>query len=309
MQKPFTGASYLDANPAYRGNRDPIPFGVVREQVRRLGSGSAGVSPVPEVPARWNGQVVKAALATAGDTTLVAVVRRDTGGRAVLDVGAGVGRVDALQRIDDLRADSMSQPVWLPGDADTGLVVTGGRLRAFRSSAGPVRPVANAPSGITAFAVPPDARRLAYVLNGRLHVAPLLRVAGALSLGDPQPIPTTLTELTAVGWSQQDWLVIAGRRADGLVALHDITVDGAAQATPRGGQFGTQPVEHLVASTDDPVDGRGAGQVMYMANGLTFEVFRQQRLLKADDVAGATSSPGAGETATAGGPTSPFFLD
>jgi hypothetical protein len=247
-----------------------------------------------------------------GDTTQVALVRRLSGGNLVLYVGAGTGRVDRLEPVElnTRNVGEVGQPVWLPGDPELGLLLVRGQLFTFRAAAIPLGAVDNAPTGITAFAVPPDARRLAYVQRGKLHVAALKRDGGLPTLGDGEEVPTSLTDLTAVGWSQQDWLVIAGKqRADSRVVVHDITVDGAAQAPPRDGEWGTKPVVHLVASADDPVNGRGGGQVMYVANGLAYELFSEQRLLTASDVAGATPSPGTSQTADAGAPTSPFFLD
>jgi hypothetical protein len=164
--------------------------------------------------------------------------------------------------------------------------------------------VPGAPRDLTAIAVPPDGRRLAYVNDGRLYVAPLLRNGAAVTVGTPRRLPTRLVELTGVAWSSQERLVVAGS-ADGRVQLHELTVDGAVQK-PRTGPLGTTPVTHLVAAPDDPSDGSGEGEVLYEAGGLTYELYAQQRRLGAVDVAGAQADqnpqPGAN-------PTSPFFLD
>lgn len=307
-QRVFTGGNYLTANPAFHARRAPVRFCVFRGEVRQLRTASADAPPIPSVPAKWNQQVERAALASVAGRMAIALVRTGPGGQVVLDVGGGNDSVPDLTRTD-LRARTVSQPVWLPRDPDTGLIVADKALVSFRSAGGSVRRVQNSPTGITAFAVAPDGYRLAYIADGRLFVAPLTRISGDVTVGEPRAVPTTLSQLTAVGWSQQDWLLIAGRQtADGLVALRDITVDGAVQADPpRGGQYGTQAVVHLVASTDDPVNGRGAGEAMYVANDLAYEVFSQSGLLTAADVGGPSPSvaPGAG----AANPTYPFFLD
>jgi hypothetical protein len=307
VQKLFTEDTYLAANPAYRSGREPLRYCVLQGRVRPLG----GAPSAPQVPARWNSQVLRAAFGRDGDRTLIALLRSGSGGRVVLDVGGASGRVDALSRVElpgQATGRALGQPVWLPGAPETALVLVDGQLLAFRATGGAARQVQRTPGQITSYAVPPDGRRLAYVSGGRLYVAPLLRVGGTVAVGEPrQEVPTSLSTVTAVGWSQQDWLVVAGRRSDTLVAFQDITVDGATQGTPRGGQFGTQLVSHLVASADDPANGRGAGQVMYMvANGLSYELYSQERQLTAADVAGPQSTTG---TAGAAGPTYPFYLD
>lgn len=305
VQRSFDDSGYLLVNPAYRGGRDPVRFCVVRGEVRQLAPAPTQSPPVPAVPAKSNRQVERAALASAGGRMAVALVRTMPGGRRVLEVGGGDRSVPALERVA-LPSGSIGQPVWVPGDPTTGMITVGGRLFVFRSTGVAPRPVDDSPTEITAFAIAPDARRMAYVRKGRLYIVSLPRAGNAITVGESQQVPTTLSELSAVGWSQQDWLLIAGRQPDGLVTLVDITVDGAAQAAPRGGSYGTQPVVHLVASPDDPVNGRGGGQAMYVVNGLAYDLFSQSRQLKQEDILGPVPSAGAG--AGAADPTFPFFL-
>lgn len=310
VQRSFTDADYLTANAAYRNGPEPARYGLVDGKVRVLTSPEESAA-APEVPAEWNGQVVRAAIATDDEWSLAALVRA-TGDRLQLNVAGVPGPLASFRRIT-LPAGPVGQPVWLPGDDHIGLLTVGGRLYSFRSASGSVDLVPGAPAGITAFSVPPDGRRLAYVSQGRLYVAPLLHTGGSgggrptrqpVTVGGPREVSTALTALTAVGWSQQDWLVVAGQQADGLVGFQDVTVDGAVQGEPRVGQFGTQSVVHLVAATDDPVTARGPGQVMYVANNnLAYELFSQPRRLTADDVA----EPPANQAAEAD-PTYPFFL-
>jgi hypothetical protein len=304
FQQSFTGTDYRAANRAYRSGAPRPRFCLVQGRVRQLGATEdpAWASAVPD---DRNDHVVRAALAVSGDRTLVALLR-ENGRQVVLDVGGGEGEVKALERTE-LRAASVSQPVWLPGSPDTGIVVADGKLRTFRSSGGPLGDVQNAPEKVSYAAVPPDGRRLAYVAGGRLFVAPLVRVDGGVAMDEPVEVPTTLTALTAVGWSQQDWLVVAGRRGREPVVLQDITVDGAVQGEPRGGQLGGDPVNHLVASTDDVTDEPGAGQVMYMSSNLAYELFTRPTLIEPTDVAGANASP-ASPSPVQANPTYPFFL-
>ncbi|HYN93348.1 MAG TPA: LpqB family beta-propeller domain-containing protein [Pilimelia sp.] len=310
ITKLYEGDDYLPHNPAYRVGRDEIRFCVFKEQVRQLAP-TAGALPVPPVPDGNNRQVRSAAMAREGERSYTAVVRAVPGGRVVLESGAGTPTAMGPLSRAGITGQAMSRPVWLRATGGTGLVVVDGVLHSFTAAGAGTPLVDGAPRGITAMSVPPDGRRLAYVVNRQqLFVAPLLIEGGGVRLGKGrQVVPTSLTEVAGVGWSQQEWLAIAGRQADGRVGLYDITVDGAIQE-PRSGRSSNAAVAHIVALTDDPSDGLPApGQVMYVANGLAYELYQQdpQRLTAAEVVGAPSPSPQQG--ATPANPTAPFFVD
>jgi hypothetical protein len=307
LQRSFSGTDYLKANPAHRtGGQPRLRFALVQGRVRQLGTPTEGAA-VPVVPTASNGQVVRAALAVRGDRTLVALLRRQRNGRVALEVGTVADPADKLRRTG-LRAtsvDAVTQPAWLPGSPGTGLVVVDGELRSFRASDGQVADVPNVPTGITSFAVPPDGRRLAYVAGGRLYVASLIPNGRRLDVAPQEEhlrVPTTVTGLTGVAWSQQDWLAVAGERAPQQNGIEDITVDGAVREARRGETHGTQPVGNLVASTDDPANGPGAGEVLYVVAEIAYEAFAEWGELSSADVAGADVPPNVV-------PTYPFYVE
>jgi hypothetical protein len=239
----------------------------------------------------------------------MALFRAGRRGRVTLELGAAPGPVSRLvpTKLTAASAASVGQPVWLPGSRDTGLVVVGSKLLRFQVGKTTVVGVDGAPDEVSAFAIPPDGRRIAYVSGGRLWVAPLLRPGGDLIVGDGIQVPTTMADLTAVGWSQQDWLIVAGRNAAGY-GFEDISVDGAVRGLPRTASL-TDPVTHLVAYTDDPFDAAGVGQVLYEGGAdRAYEMFGEARRLDPAEVEGAPVSPPA-----PGGvpdyPKSPFYLE
>jgi hypothetical protein len=305
VQQRFADDDYREANPAFRGDTERLRFGLVRGQVRQLDAPGA---PAPVLPTAANRDVVRAALAVDGDRTRVALLRRVNTGQVALEVGVVTKPEDKLQRttLPATAPNRVGQPVWLPGSPDTGLVLAGGRLRTFRASGGATPLLANVPKEVTSFAVPPDGRRLAYIARGRLYVAPLIWEGRTVRAGEPDVhllVPTTTVQLTAVAWSQQTSLAVAGDRSQEDNGIEDITMDGAVGDSPRGSTPGRQPITHLVASTDDPSNGPGAGQVLYVVGDLAYELFTESIQLTAEDVAGADGSRPADF------PTYPFYVE
>jgi hypothetical protein len=310
FKQTFGDAEYLTANRAYRAGAERPRFCLVGGQVRRLESAPpAPAAPAPVVPEAANRSVVRAALAVVDGQNLIALFRSARDGRVTLEVGAAPGLVSKMlpTKLTAESPQSVGQPVWLPGSRDTGLVVVNQKLLRFQAGKDAVARVRGVPDRVSAFAIPPDGRRIAYVSGDRLYVAPLLRSDKDISVGPPTPVPTTMADPTAVGWSQQDWLVVAGRNDEGY-GFEDITVDGAARDLPRNASL-TGPVTHLVASTDDPSDAAGGGQVLYEGGAdRAYEIFRDASRLDPAEVAGAPVSPAAPGGVPAY-PKSPFYLE
>jgi hypothetical protein len=308
FKQTFGDAEYLTANRAYRAGAERPRFCLVGGQVRRLESAQgAPPAPAPVVPEVANRGVVRAALAVVGGQNLIALFRYARDGRVTLEVGAAPGLVSLVRtKLTAESAQSVGQPVWLPGSRDTGLVVVDQELLRFQAGTDAVARVKGVPDRVSAFAIPPDGRRIAYVSGDRLYVAPLLRSDNDVSVGPPTQVPTTMADPTAVGWSQQDWLVVAGRTEAGY-GFEDITVDGAARDLPRNASL-TGPVTHLVASTDDPSDAAGGGQVLYEGGAdRAYEIFREADRLDPAEVAGPPVSPAPGGVPAY--PKSPFYLE
>ncbi|HEU4424083.1 MAG TPA: hypothetical protein VFR67_16255 [Pilimelia sp.] len=303
----YSKDDYLAANAAYRGSRKPLKLCVYQRQVRQILPLPEGAAAAPELPTNLNADVAAAALYRALDTgTAYAALLRWAGTGHVLDVAAGAGPVLEPVRHIELNGQKASQLIWLPGSDGTGLVVVAGMLKRFSATGLRLEDVRGAPPGITAVAVPPDGRRLAYITgNRRLFVAPLAYEEASISVGKAQEVPTALAELGGVAWSQESWLVVAGRLADRRGALFDLTVDGALRVNRTDDELGEAKVTHLVALTDDPGDAAGEGEVMYVANGVAYDLFSESEKITSEKVVGPGASPGTGDST----PTAPFFLD
>jgi Lipoprotein LpqB beta-propeller domain len=295
---PFRGENFLADNPVVRPQLPAQAFCVFQGSVRGRDAGD-GLTPSVPIGDSVNRGVRSAALARGrtSDQFVGALVRTTINGRLQLSVGAG----------DDYKAvggsfGEMSRPTWLAGSAEVGLVVADGRLYQFRRDSLKLAAVALTGSAgrTTAVAAPPDGRRVAYVRGGHLYVAVF---GGQSKLAPPVEVPSPLRSVTAVAWSGQDRLVIAGRRADRTTALVDVSVDGGYLGTevtlPAG-------VSHLVAYPEKPNTASEDRRVMYqLQNGRSYESFFSQEEIIAADVAGI--DPAAQRSAIR--PAAPFFLE
>jgi hypothetical protein len=118
----------------------------------------------------------------------------------------------------------------------------------------------------------------------------------------PRVVPTQLRDLTAVDWSSEGSVVVAGTGGANRRAIADVSIDGAVQ-TNRQPDLGEAQISHLVAYPANPVTGVDANSVAYMAGGIAYDVLGAPTPIGAADVVGpqvpnATVRPGY-----------PFFLN
>ena len=301
----FRGKSYLADNPVVRSELPAQAFCVFQGSVRGRDVGE-GPPSVP-IGVAFNRDVRSAALARGRKTELVgALVRSTTNGRLRLWVGEG----NQYTAVGGSFAE-MSRPTWLPavalaGLGEVGLVVADGRLYQFRRGSPNLGAVALTGSAgrTTAVAAPPDGRRIAYVRGGRLYVAAFAGPSNPSKLDLPVEVPSPLTAVTAVAWSGQDRLVIAGRRADGATGLVDVSVDGGYLG--REVKLGAVSVSHLVAYPENPNTGSEDRRVMYqLQNGVSYELFASSAEITAKEVAGVDKAVQNSPIH----PTAPFFLE
>jgi hypothetical protein len=302
-EETFRGGNYLADNPVVRSELPAQAFCVFQGSVRGRDVGE-GPPSVP-IGVAFNRDVRSAALARGRKTDQLvgALVRSTANGRLRLWVGEG----NLYTAVGGSFAE-MSRPTWLPsvalaGSGEVGLVVADGRLYQFRRGSPDLGAVALTGSAgrTTAVAAPPDGRRIAYVRGGRLYVAAF---AGPSKLDLPVEVPSPLRAVSAVAWSGQDRLVIAGTRADGATGLADVSVDGGYLG--REVKLGAVSVSHLVAYPENPNTGSEDRRVMYqLQNGVSYELFASSAEITAKEVAGvdkaAQNSPSH--------PTAPFFLE
>ncbi|MGW3806252.1 LpqB family beta-propeller domain-containing protein [Micromonospora sp. NPDC005113] len=276
----------------------PQRFGVYEGAIRPLDFAGEPSGAVP-LSAEVNRNIVSAGLARAEGRILAAMVVNSGKGRHRLAVGTGPG----LKRSGNDYA-SISRPVWLrtvdsrPG---RGLVVADGRLYRFDEDAGMYQVPLNLPTAeVTAVAASLDGQRVALIAGGRLYVAAVNLDGGGVSIGPPRALVTSLTSLSAVDWSGEGRLVVAG--SAGQPAIYGLSVDGALE-TPLKTDVGAK-VNHLTAyPTNREVPSPSVGY-MYEANGVAYRSspFERIEAARVRDIA----PPPAGLRPS--NPSAPFFL-
>jgi hypothetical protein len=307
-QRVFSDDRYVAANPASRLESPEQKFCVFNGQVRRLATPD-GATDVP-VADTVNRSVLAAAFARGGngEQILGALVRQTRDDRAALVVGGGGNDFKQVGK----PVEEMSRPTWLSGPAATGLVVADGRLYRFTRGQPTWSPVTLSGSSgrVTAVAAAPDGRRIAYVADGLLYAASLVRQGGDLKkVNTARPVPTPFTTVTAVAWSGQDRLVVAGRRSDNeRTALYELSVDGGERREVVV-DLGNTTVDHLVAYPEKPDTTAEDRRIMYEAISggvrVSYELTSVPEEIKAAAVVGVELTP---ENLVIK-PTAPFFLE
>ncbi|MFI5914542.1 LpqB family beta-propeller domain-containing protein [Dactylosporangium sp. NPDC051541] len=165
---------------------------------------------------------------------------------------------------------------------------------------------------ITAFSVAPEGRRIAFIADGNLMVAPLLLDNNKISIGQPVQIATTLGDTRAVGWLGETTLAVGGkpspRSAHPLTPTYSlvaVTIDGAEEdVLPQQLREDTQlEVTQLVAQVNRP-DFPQKYSVMFESNGVALRLYSSfSDPLKLED-----PTPPSGNQAPRT-PTAPFFAD
>jgi hypothetical protein len=305
----YDGTEYLTSNAAYALKSSPERFVIYDGQIRRMAGGPNGDQPVPVVRPEANRDVAAAALAGA-DTRRFAALVVGPVGRRELRVGAAVADEKVNLARVRLPKGETGQPVWAITSTDPhvpaiGLITVGGRLYSFSSDGSPIARVGGSGDGISAVAVAPDGRRLALVARGGLSVAALSTSGDGVQLQPSEQVLTTpLGQVSAVDWSSETWLTVAGKRADkNRVAIIEMTIDGTL-APYRLDDIGAEPVTYLTAYPVSPVSGsESSDTVAYMAKDVAFDVLAGPERIGVANFATAVPNPPPGAR-----PRAPFFL-
>jgi hypothetical protein len=306
----FGGSDYLTSNAAYALAATPERFLIYNGQIRRMSPSSKPTEPVPVVRPEANRQVRAAALAGVGNRRLAALVVT-AGNRQELRLGAAAA--DMRGNLTKVRLPSgvTGQPVWAitaddPNAPAVGLITVGGRLYSFSTDSSAVTEVgAGGLRSISAVAVAPDGRRVALVAGGRLWIAALSTSGDGVQMLPAVPVLTPgLRQVSAVDWSSETWLTVAGARSDrNRVAIFEMTIDGA-EVRSRLDDIGTESVSYLAAYPVSPVSGSDSSDtVAYVANGDAFDVLSGPVRIGVAELAVPLPNPPQGAE-----PTAPFFL-
>jgi hypothetical protein len=303
-------SDYLASNAAYRLAYSPERFCVYDGQVRRLSQSTNPAGQVPGFTAETNRNVITAALTSSGNRVYAAFVAKEGAGQALRFGAAPTGQAVVFRRA--ALPAPIGRPVWAvnpdgvkAGEA-IGVAPAGGQLYTFApGSAKPVvLPWQSGPADITAVAFAPDGHRLAVVAGGRLYLSVMTAApSGGMQAAQPVQINTQLSSLSAVDWSSEGTLAIAGVGANRRWAIADLRIDGAVQAD-RLSDIGTAPVTHLVAYPANPMSTGTSNAVAYVADGVAYNALSVPVRIGVGDLLGPVPSP-----APVGAPSAPFFLN
>jgi hypothetical protein len=309
----FTRAAYQDSNAASRLADVPERFVIYNGVIRRLSESPRAVNAVPVLKPDANRGIQSAAMSTSGSHTFAAVVVGANGGQTLRVASAPVDSEADLRVVKGV-SGSLGHPAWAittPGSATgaVGLITANGRLYSFGPDGSPAQPVewqGGDPGPIAAVSVAPDGYRVALVSRGKLYRAVLTAGGDGIALTTPEQIlPPGLRSLSAVAWSSEGWLAVAGVLTENnRVSVMDTTIDGAIPYT-RLSDIGKKPVTYLTAYPANPVTREEySASESYVADGVAWDVLSEPLRITAADLAGPAGSQSAGTT-----PSAPFFLN
>ncbi|WP_432979682.1 LpqB family beta-propeller domain-containing protein [Dactylosporangium sp. CA-233914] len=290
-------------------------YAVAGGEVRTVNIPSSGELPL-FAPSDTNKAVVSAALNRSA--TKAALVRQESKNEQRLYVSSPdlpVANPPKYVRTDVAGA-RLSRPAFITYPARRLMISDGARLLVSTDESGrtfePVA-VSSTMSPITAFAVAPEGRRIAFVAGKALMVAPLQldNGTGKFSIGAPQEITTTLGSNQAVAWLTETALAVGGKpspvpaHGEPAYSLVAITIDGAEErplplAPKAASQF---EVSALVAHMNNPLESIDY-PIMFESNGVARQLyFNATEPLQPKSAAAPQPSSGVEL------PTAPFFAD
>ncbi|GLW30653.1 LpqB family beta-propeller domain-containing protein [Actinoplanes regularis] len=308
----YTGEDYLGSNPAYRLVDDPEWFVVFDGKIRRH-TGSASAAPIPVLRPEENKDVRLAAMSTSRRYTFAAVVTRTGKTDALRVAAAPTGSQAPLQTVSGLPSP-LGKPTWAVTKDDSeagavGLITANGNLYSFSTKKGAARQIPWTGPGnkITAVAVAPDGRRVALVVDNKLYRAALNTGGDTPALGTPQQIrPASLSDVTAVAFSSESRLTVAGTRIDdNRVTVVDVSIDGALKESDRlRTELKGKSVESLSVYPVNPTAAGGSDSVCYSADGKAWNVLYTESQIGVDKLAGQFPNPLPDKV-----PTFSFYLE
>jgi hypothetical protein len=310
----YADAEYLDSNAAYGLADAPERFVIYNGGIRRLTRSPHATDPVPVLKPAANKFIATAAIGSSRSHNFAAVVT-GSGSKQTLRVAAAPTGTEAdLKPVREL-SGALGRPVWaVTRDGDVsgavGLITRNGRLYSFAADGSAARPVEwpGGPDSVTSVSVAPDGHRVAVVSGGRLYRAVLTTGGDGIALSRPdQLLPAPLTKVTAVAWSSETYLAVAGVQGNGRYTVLDVANDGALYLVRLSDLGTTTPVTDLVAYPANPVRATpetGSAWAAYMAGGAAWDVLSTPDRILPDKMVGSAAGASAGAA-----PTQPFFLD
>jgi hypothetical protein len=211
---PATADEYLGVNRSWNFHVSAQGYDISADQKVVPGPGSGSAPAV--LAAGENANVVTAAVGRNGAVAAFVQSLPNNRRSLVLVREGGVINTGLTNRA------VIKRPVFLPDSDDSVVVVADNRLYAVSGVDGAAAEIPRAGTSVTSVSVSPDGRRVAYVNNKELFVASLTVANNAL--GPPRQILKGQISATAVAWTSESWLAVAGEGA----ALWRVTADGVA---------------------------------------------------------------------------------
>jgi hypothetical protein len=307
----YSSRDYLASIAADRLVETPQRFAVLGGVIRRIPKPpQTGDDPIPGLRPEDNKGIATAAMSSPSAHTYVAVVT--TGKTSKLRVGfAENGKQATLHDVAGLHG-TLGRPVWaVTANSDpqsaVGLITVNGKLYSFTpgGSAASLVQWQDEPGAITAVSVAPDGYRVAIAAGGKLYRATLDTSGDTVALSSPERLfPPIFDQVTAVAWSSETYLAVAGLREDGQrYAVADVSVDGALGSV-RAPDAGGEAVTYLTAYPANPTShGESADIESYESAGSAWNVSSSPVKIQTRELFGAPANPPTGLT-----PTAPFFL-
>jgi len=306
----YSERDYLASNPADRLVETPQRFAVLNGVIRRIVGSPLADDPVPALRPEDNKNVAAAAMSTSTTHTFVAVVTSGKTGK--LRVGSAENGKQATLRDVGGIPGPLGRPAWaVTADKDpqgaVGLITANGKLYSFEPDGSAASQVEwqGEPGAITAVSVAPDGYRVAIVAGGRLYRATLDTSGDTVALSTPERLfPPIFSQVTAVAWSSETYLAVAGAGADGQrYTVVDVSVDGALKYI-RISDVGGEAVTYLTAYPAKPTSHRENAEIeSYEAAGAAWYVSSGPAKIPTSDLVGAPANPPKGQA-----PTAPFYL-
>jgi hypothetical protein len=288
----------------YPVSLSPERYAIFEGGVRRL-VGSPGSQPGLPLAPEVNQNLLSAAFLRTDKLLAAAIVATGDGGE--LRVGSGAGTIAALRPTSPVLSTT-ARPAWLPS-ARVGLVPDDGRLWRFGVDGTAAELKLPGVSGrVTSVAVSPEGQRIAVIADGKLYFVPLV-ILGAgptVTASQARLITTTGNGLTAVAWTSETRVVVAGPTANGRSQLVDITVDGFAESPRSGDATGT--IDQISFYPDVPVLRTRVEPVLFEAGDLAWRIERvtPTQIPRSEVVGETAASPAPGTEGAK--PTSPFYV-
>ena len=190
---------------------------------------------------------------------------------------------DPGRQVPALTAKSISTPAWVSWPSPGVFVAADGGLFYVPAGTGAGGRIDLSADGfgatVSAVAAAPDSRRIAFVASGHVYVTTVLTGSGAPVVTAPRAVPTDLADITAVAWSRENRIVVAGRRA-GASTLEEVSIDGVGVDVLPLTNLANLTVTRLVGYPRSPLSGPGLsglqGFLMIEASNRAWRVFTDQ---------------------------------